>query len=270
MDADPVEPHLPDVWTGADAYERYVGRWSRLVAREFVPWLGVAPNARWLDVGCGTGALTATIVELAEPAAVLGVDPSEAFLAHALDVLGGPSVSFEVGDAAALPAPDGSYDAVVAGLVLNFAPSTRKALAEWRRVTRAEGAIGAYVWDYAGQMQMIRSFWEAAVGLDADARALDEGVRFPITRRTALADAFESVGLTQVRTRAIDVPTHFADFDELWQPFLGGQGPGPAYVMSLPAARRELLRDRFRASLPVGRDGSIDLIARAWAVRAVR
>jgi SAM-dependent methyltransferase len=270
MNPDPAHGHPHDVWTGADAYERYVGRWGRLVARAFVPWMGVAPGAHWLDVGCGTGALTATIVELAAPAAVLGVDPSKAFLAHARDTLGGPRVSFQVGDAGTLPAPAGSYDVVVSGLVLNFVPDERAALAEWCRVTRAGGAIGGYVWDYAGQMQLLRHFWDAAVALDGDARALDEDVRFPLATRQALAELFESAGLTQGTTRAIDVPTHFADFDDLWQPFLGGQGPAPAYAMSLPAAGREALRDRLRAGLPVGHDGSIDLTARAWAVRGLR
>lgn len=269
MNRDPAHGHPHDVWTGGDAYERYVGRWGRLVARAFVPWMGIAPGARWLDVGCGTGAVTSTIEELAQPAAVLGVDPSAAFLAHAREMLGGPRVSFQVGDAEALPAPDGSYDVVVAGLVLNFVPDPRAALVEWRRVTRAGGAVGGYVWDYAGQMQLMRYFWDAAGTLDADARALDEGVRFPIARPEALAGAFESAGLTQVTTRTIEVPTHFADFDDLWQPFLGGQGPAPAYVMSLPAAGREALRDRLRAILPVGEDGSIDLTARAWAIRGL-
>jgi SAM-dependent methyltransferase len=267
MNADPARH---DVWTGADAYERYIGRWGRQVARVFVPWMGVAPSARWLDVGCGTGALTATILELAEPAAVLGVDPSKAFLARARETLAGPRVSFEVGDAANLPAADGSYDALVAGLVLNFVPDKPAALAEWRRVSRAGGRIGAYVWDYAGQMQLMRHFWEAAAALDDDARGLDESVRSPIARPEALVGAFEAAGLTRVTTRAIDVPTRFADFDDLWQPFLGGQGPAPAYAMSLPATRRDALRDRIRAGLPFGPDGSIDLIARAWAVRALR
>lgn len=270
MTTDPAQGNPHDVWAVGDAYERYVGRWGRPVARAFVPWMGIAPGARWVDVGCGTGALTASIVDLAAPAAVLGVDPSEAFLAHARDVLGGPQVTFEVGDAAAIPAPDASFDVVVSGLVLNFVPDAAAALDEWRRVTRVGGAIGAYVWDYAGQMQLIRRFWDAAVSLDDGARVLDEGVRFPIARPEVLVGVFEGAGLAEVRTRAIDVPTHFADFDDLWQPFLGGQGPAPAYAMSLPAAGREALRERVRAAVPAGPDGSIDLTARAWAVRGLR
>ena len=268
MNTDPSRPH--DVWTGADAYERYIGRWSRLVAGAFVPWMAISPGARWLDVGCGTGALTQTIVELGQPAAVLGVDPSEAFLAHARVAVSDGRVSFEGGDAAHLPASDASYDAVVAGLSLHFAPDTLAALAEWRRVTRMGGAIGAYVWDYAGKMEFLRYFWDAAVALDPDARSLDEAVRFPIATEAGLSDAFDSGGLTKVTIRGIDVPTPFPDFDDLWQPFLGGQGPAAAYVMRLPDAAREALRARFRASLPVAPNGSIDLIARVWAVRGVR
>lgn len=268
MHHDPIRP--ADAWTGGAAYERYVGRWGRLVARAFVPWMGVAPGARWVDVGCGTGAVAATILDLAEPATVLGVDSSEGFLAHARETVGGPHVSFEVGDAAALPADDGSYDAVVAGLVLNFVPDPRAALTEWRRVTRAGGVLGAYVWDYAEGMDLLRRFWDAAVALDGAARSLDEGVRFPIARPQPLTDAFEEAGLADITTRAIDVPTRFADFDDLWRPFLGGQGPAPTYAMSLPAAQRDALRDRLRADLPIGPDGSIDLAARAWAVRGLR
>lgn len=270
MSADPPAQHPHDVWTGADGYERYVGRWGRLVARAFVPWLGVGPGAWWLDVGCGTGAVTETILELARPAGVLGVDPSGAYLARARATISAPGVSFQIGHAAALPAVDGSCDVVVAGLVLNFVPDIAAALAEWHRVTRAGGTIGAYVWDYADGMQLMRHFWDAASALDPAARALDEGVRFPIAHPDALAAALEAAGLTDVATRAIEVPTHFVDFDDLWQPFLSAQAPAPAYAMSLPAASRTALRDRIRSRLPVRPDGRIELTARAWAVRGQR
>jgi SAM-dependent methyltransferase len=270
MDGDALPGRPDDVWAGAAAYERFMGRWGRSIARPFLAWMGVAPGARWIDVGSGTGALTATILEVAAPAAVLGVEPSEAFLGRARETLGGGRASFQVGDAAAIPAADRSHDVVVAGLVLNFVPDVPAALAEWRRVTRAGGTVGAYVWDYAGRMQMLRCFWDAAVALDGAARALDEGVRFPTARPEALAAPFEAAGLTDVTTRAIEVPTRFADFDDLWAPFLGGQGPAPAYVATLPAPGREALRERLRASLPVAQDGSIDLVARAWAVRGAQ
>jgi len=270
-----MDPERPvrqpkDPWTDADAYEGYIGRWGRLVAREFVPWLGVPAAARWLDVGCGTGALTATIVALAAPAGVLGVDPSAAYVAHARATITAPGVAFHVGDAAALPAADAAFDAVVAGLVLNFVPDVAAVLREWRRATRPGGVVGAYVWDYAGQMQLLRHFWDAAVALDPAATTLDEGARFPITRAPALASAFNAAGFTDVATRAIDVLTRFRDFDDLWRPFQSRQGPAPAYAGRLPATARDALRDRLRASLPVAPDGSISLVARAWAVRAIR
>ena len=269
-DAAPPPPPT-DPFNVAEAYEPYIGRWSRLVAREFIAWLAVPPGRRWLDVGCGTGALSATIVSLADPAAVLGVDPSPGFVAYARTTVADPRASFEVGDARSLPAPDGAFDAVVAGLVLNFvpAPDQAVAVAEMRRAARPGGVVGAYVWDYAGGMQMTRRFWDAAVALDPAARDLDQARRFPLCAPDPLAALFRDAGLANVEVRAIDVPTVFRDFDDFWTPYLGGQGPAPAYVMSLGEDRRIVLRDRLRSSLPFAPDGSIHLIARAWAARAV-
>jgi SAM-dependent methyltransferase len=257
-----------DVWAVGDAYEPYVGRWSRLVAREFVAALGVPEGARWLDVGCGTGALTSTILDLAAPRAVVGVDPSPGFLAHARQRVTDQRASFTVGDASSLPFDAGAFDAVVSGLVLNFIPECERAVAEMRRVVASGGVVAAYVWDYAGQMQLMRTFWDAAVALDPAARDLDEGRRFGgISQPEALRSLFAGAGLHDADSWAIDVPTRFADFDDYWSPFLGGQGPAPSYVMSLDEPRRAALRHRLRATLPVAPDGAIALTARAWAVR---
>ena len=172
-----------DVWASGDAYEPYVGRWSRLVARDFVDWLGVAGGRRWLDVGCGTGALCQTILERAAPQSLLGIDPSDGFIAHARRAIGDTRAEFRVGDAQSLPIDDRTFDAVVSGLVINFVPDTPKAMAEMARVTRPGGTVAAYVWDYAGEMQMMRRFWDAAVALDPAALAKDEGRRFPSAGR---------------------------------------------------------------------------------------
>jgi SAM-dependent methyltransferase len=254
---------VAEPWLAADPYERYVGRWSRRVARAFIGWLGVRPGATWLDVGCGTGALAGTILELAAPARVLGVDPSVGFLGHARATL--PGVDFAVADGRALPFPDASIDVSVAGLMLNFVPEPAVAVTEMRRLARAR--VGAYVWDYAGQMQMIRRFWDAVVDLDPAAEPEDEGVRFPICSPQGLLKLFGEGGLREVEVRAIDVPTTFRDFDDFWEPFLGGQGPAPAYLMSLGEPERAAIRERLRATLPAELDGSIKLRARAWAVR---
>ena len=259
-----------EVWASGAAYEPYVGRWSRLVARELLSWLAVPPGSRWLDVGCGTGALSQTILELAAPRRVRGIDPSAGYVAYAREQVRDARASFAVGDARALPYADATSDAVVAGLVLNFVPDPGRAVAEMARVAQPGGGVAAYVWDYAGEMQLMRYFWDAAAALDPAARDLDEGDRFPLCRPEPLSALFRDAGLAGVATRAIDVPTHFRDFDDYWAPFLGGQGPAPGYAMSLSEERRAALRDRLRAALPVEPDGSIPLIARAWAVRGTR
>lgn len=234
-------------------------------------WLAVPPGGRWLDVGCGTGALTATVLEVASPSEVVGIDPSDAYVGYARAHVPESSARFIVGDARALPGPPAMFDAVVTGLVLNFVPDAAAAVAEMARVTRPGGIVGAYVWDYAAGMELMRRFWDAAVAIDPAARELDEGRRFAATCDPyALADLFGHAGLRRVEARAVDVPTVFRDFDDYWTPFLGRQGPAPGYTMALPAAQRAVLRERLRADLPIAADGSISLTARGWAVRGER
>jgi SAM-dependent methyltransferase len=257
-------------WAGGDAYEPYVGRWSRLVAREFLAWLAVGEGAGWLDVGCGTGALTQTTLTLANPAAVLGIDPSAGYVAYARTHGTDRRARFAVADARRLPVADARMDAVVSGLVLNFVSDPGQAVREMVRVTRAGGRVGAYVWDYAGGMELIRCFWDAAAAVDAAAVELDEGRRFGLCQPEPLARVFQDAGLVRVGTRPIDLATRFRDFADYWTPFLGGQGPAPGYVMSLRAEQRAALREELRARLPVAPDGSISLVARAWAVQGAR
>jgi SAM-dependent methyltransferase len=220
----------------------------------------------WLDVGCGTGALSAAIVDRCAPSAVTGVEPSEGFIKAAAANLAG-RVTLHQGSATAIPLGDASVDVAVCGLVLNFVPDQRAGLLEMARVTRAGGTVGAYVWDYAGKMDLMRHFWDAAVELDPKAASLDEGLRFPSCRPDAMKALFQSAGLEGTGVTAIDIPTAFASFDDYWQPFLGGQGPAPAYAMSLDETARNRLRDRIRARLPEQANGSIRMNARAWAAR---
>jgi SAM-dependent methyltransferase len=258
-----------DRWDRGDPYERYIGRWSRRLAPRFLSWLDAPPHRRWLDVGCGTGALTSAILEGTSPAAVSGVEPSDGFRATAAQRLGA-GAQLHRGTAAQMPLPDASVDVTVSGLVLNFTPDPSAALADMLRVTAPGGTVAAYVWDYAEGMQLIRRFWDAAVALDERARELDEAGRFPLCQRDALAAQFAAAGLQRVQTAALEIETRFEDFDDYWLPFLGGQGPAPAYAMSLDDAARALLRERLRAALPVHEGGTITLGARAWAVKGER
>lgn len=260
------QPQREDVWSAGDLYEPYVGRWSRRVAREFLGWIAVPGGKNWLDVGCGTGALTQAIIEHGNPNSVIGIDASPGYAAYAKARTGSPLARFEVGDAQSLPLETASVDAAVSGLVLNFVPQPARAVAEMARVARPGAVVAAYVWDYAGRMELMRYFWDAAVSLDATATDLDEGRRFPICQPAPLSGLFTQAGLREVEVRSIDVATDFRDFDDYWSPFLGGQGPAPGYAVSLSEERRAALREKIRSGLPIAKDGSIHIIARAWAV----
>lgn len=257
----------PNAWDSGEAYERYVGRWSRRVAERFLDALDVSERAAWADVGCGTGALVAVILARRNPAAVAGVDSSAQFIEQARRRVNDPRARFEVGDATRLPWPDATFDGTVSGLVLNFVPDPAAMVREMARVTRRGGTVALYVWDYADGMQMMRVFWDAAVDAQPQAAQFDEANRFPICRPAALHALFTAAGLAGVSTAAIDVPTVFADFDDFWTPFLAKTGPAPAYLASLDETARERIRTRVEAALPHAPDGSIPLQARAWSAR---
>src|SRR5262245_21863294 len=258
---------VSDTWEHGDPYEQYLGRWSRQVAPLFLSWLNIPAGRRWLDVGCGTGALCAAIVDRCSPFTGAGVEPSEGWLKTAKENLAGRAVLYQ-GSATAIPFGDASVDVGGSGLVLNCVQDQRAALLEMSRVASKSGPIAAYVWDYAGKMDLMRFFWHAAIELDEGAAKLDEGVRFRLGRPEAIEKLCASAGLEQVDVTPIDIPTPFANCDDYWQPFLGGQGPAPAYAMSLDETARARLRDRIRERLPTAANGSIALTARAWAARA--
>lgn len=256
-----------EAWNSGEAYELWVGRWSRPVAAEFLDWLAIAPECRWADVGCGTGALAELIFQRCRPRAVAGIDRSAGFISAAQLKVRDPRASFEVGDATALPWANASFDASVSGLVLNFVPDAAAMVREMRRVTRAQGRVAAYVWDYAGGMQMMRYFWDVAIALSPHDARLDQAERFPICQPGPLQDLFNNVGLASVSARPIDITMVFRDFDDYWRPFLGKQGSAPTYLASLDPAMRDRIRDELKARLPTQADGAITLGARAWAVQ---
>lgn len=258
---------MDETWDNGIIYDRFMGRWSKLVAHKFLSWFAIPPGCVWVDVGCGTGNITRQILETYRPAKIISIDSSPGFLSHAQQSINHPDVQFRVGFAQSLDLDSHSVDAVVSGLVLNFVPQPEAAILEMLRVTKPGGKVGVFVWDYSHGMQMLRYFWDAAVALDPNTSALDEGIRFPLCREGQLQALFMESGYKHVEGRAIEIATKFEDFDDYWQPFLGKIGAAPHYLMSLDAEDRHRLEDRLRKSLPVSEDGSISLTARAWAVK---
>jgi len=264
-----VMPRLTDKWAAGAIYEDFMGRWSRLLAPRFVSWLPVRPNAHWLDVGCGTGALSAAICSGAQPASIVSCDPSEPFVEYARQHHVDPRVSLVVAGVGRLPTRPGGFDSVTSLLALNFFPKPEAAIEEMRRIAAANGVVSACVWDYAGRMEFLRHFWDCAAAVDTRATELDEGHRFPICRPDALISLFRGGGLGDIVCEFIEIPTRFPRFAEFWTPFLGGTGPAPAYVASLDPRRREALAENLERTLPREPDGAISLVARAWVVRGV-
>lgn len=255
-----------DAWAAGDRYEPYVGRWSRRVASRFLEFLTAPRTGEWLDVGCGTGALSETVLEEGGADAVTGIDPSEGFVGFARERLDGRAASFDVGDARDLPYAPTYFDVVVSGLVLNFVPDAEVAIREQHRVLKPGGVVGGYIWDYP-RMEMMTRFWEAAVAVDP-AEVPDEALRFSDWTDEGLAERFHEAGFTNIGTTSIEIPTVFADFDDLWSPFLGGQGAAPSYLATLDDESRDAIREIMRVG--VSARGPIDLTARAWAVKATR
>jgi SAM-dependent methyltransferase len=259
-----------DRWTSGADYDRWMGRWSRLLAREFLSWLAVPAGLRWIDVCCGSGIVTETIAERAAPQSVVGVDASAQQIEFAREHRAHPNVSFETGDAMALRFPDATFDVAVCGLGLNFIPSPARALEEFRRVINPGGTIAVYVWDYASGAMFVRHFWDVAIAVDSEAAAFDQAHRFPMCTREGLLSLFKEAKLESLSDRSLDIVTRFASFDDYWQPLLTGQGSAPTYLASRDPKIQTAIRDRLRATLPISSQGAIEMPARAWAVRAKR
>jgi SAM-dependent methyltransferase len=259
-----------DAWAAGDSYDAYMGRWSRPIAARFLDWLSLPDGRRWLELGCGTGALTAAIIRQCEPTSIIALDPSEGFIAKARVNVSDRRVDFRVGEAGSLVnLPSASRDVAVAALVLNFIPDRLGALREMRRIVRPGGTVGFYVWDYpGGGVGFMRAFWTAAVELDPGAADLTEARRFPFCTREGLDVLAREAGFAAAEITGIEAPSVFEDFEDYWHPFTLGAGPAPGYCVNLAPEARQRLRDKLSASLPRQKDGSIALGTRAWAVKA--
>ena len=257
-----------DRWTSGAHYDQWMGRWSRLLAQEFLDWLDLPAGLGWLDVCCGSGMITEAIVEHNAPASIVGVDASPDQISFARQQRAYPNVTFEIADAMVLPFPDSSFDVAVCGLGLNFLPSPAGALEEFRRVTRPGGTIAVYVWDYAEGARFLREFWDAAIAIDRKAATFDQARRFPMCAQEGLRELFEQAKLKDLTVHALDVVTRFSSFDDYWQPLLTGQGSAPGYLATRDQQIQSAIRERLRAVLPANAHGAIELPARAWAIRA--
>ncbi|MGB8524003.1 MAG: methyltransferase domain-containing protein [Candidatus Acidiferrales bacterium] len=259
-----------DRWTSGAHYDQWMGRWSRLLAQEFLTWLHLSAGLRWVDVCCGSGIISEAIVERNTPANVVGVDASNEQISFARRHRAYPNVLFETADAMALPFPDSSFDVAVCGLGLNFIPSPDRALEEFYRVTRPGGTIAVYVWDYAGGATFLRKFWDAAIAIDGEAATFDQSHRFPMCTQDGLRSLFEQAKLEDLSQHALEVVTRFTSFDDYWDPLLTGQGSAPNYLAMRDQQIQTAIRERLRAVLPTNSQGAIELPARAWAIRARR
>lgn len=260
----------PDMFAESAAYERFMGRWSRQLAPLFVTFAGIGPNDAVLDVGSGTGELALAIAASAPSARIVGIDPADPYVKYAQSRAPSERVRFEVGDAQKMSFPDATVDRVLSLLVVNFIPDRDKALDEMIRVSKPGGVVAAAVWDYGGEMEMLRVFWDEAVARDPSIAKRDER-HMPLCRSGELAALWRAHGLKQVVEQPLTFTMTFASFDDYWTPFLGGQGPAGAYAAKLPEADRAALAQRLRKRLLGSRaDGPITLKARAWAVRGTK
>jgi SAM-dependent methyltransferase len=257
-----------DQWTSGPAYDQWMGRWSRLLAEQFLRWLDIPAGSRWLDVCCGSGVVTEAIAENHSPRNVAGVDASPEQIAFANQHRKRPGISFEVADAMSIPFPDDSFDVAVCGLGLNYIPEPARALEEMQRVTTAEGVIAVYVWDYAEGAGFLRRFWDVAASVDPEAAHSDQARRFPMCTPDGLRKLFQTADCKRIDLTPLEIVTRFSNFEEYWAPLLSGQGSAPNYLATRSEPIRAEIRDRLELTLQAEGKSSIELPARAWAVRA--
>jgi len=255
------------MFADAQAYDRFMGRWSKLVAPLLVEFAGVPDGANILDVGSGTGSLAESILERRPKCQVTGIDPSSEYIAYAQSQTRSDRIRFQTGDAQKLNFGSGAFDHSLSLLVFNFIPDPKQALLEVRRVTKSAGCIAAAVWDYGRDMQMLRVFWDAAVALDSAAEKLDEK-HMPLCRSGELSQLWRQAALERIEERPLDISMKFESFRDLWDPFLLGQGPAGAYVAKLPRDRWPRLAEEVKRRLMLVRDSApFTLKGRVWAVR---
>jgi ubiquinone/menaquinone biosynthesis C-methylase UbiE len=249
----------------ASAYERFMGRWSRAVAPHFLRWIEPPPGARWLDVGCGTGIFTEALLDLCEPASVIGVDTAGAQIEQAARGPVGARAKFRQANAMSLPFPDASFDIAACALVLNFIPDPLAALRELLRVTAAGGMVAGYVWDFGRDLSPSGPLRRALRALGADVPAIPGTGHSSLE---ALQSLFAGAGMASIQSRSIDVSLAYSSFEDFWQAQIGGYGPTTKIINAMTEAERRRVKRALREALPAGPKGKVEYMARANAVRA--
>ena len=255
------------MFTKGDEYEQFMGRWSRLLAPRLLDFIELPKGSIVLDVGCGTGSLSRAILERSTENSVIGIDPNPQFIEYAQQTVADDRASFNVGSADLIEQPNNRFDASLSMLVLNFVPDPMAAVHEMSRVTRANGIVGAATWDYPGRMEMLRVFWDEAAAIDPIAGTQREHNQ-PLSTQDSLPRLWDECGLKNIESGSLEIEMHFESFEEYWSPFLQGQGPAGAYLTNCSDTTRDRLRENLHKRLQTN-NGSIDLVARAWAVKGV-
>jgi ubiquinone/menaquinone biosynthesis C-methylase UbiE len=243
-----------ELFTDGEAYERMMGRWSRVAGATFLAWLDLPKGLRWLDVGCGNGAFTEEIIARCDPAAVTAIDPSEQQLAFARTRAGTKMAKFEVGDAQKLPFGDGSFDVAIMALVLAFLSDPAKAVAEMARVVRPGGWVATYMWDVENGGAPTTPIYTALESLGS---TLPVRPNPAASRRDAMQRFWDMARLEAIETRVIRIPVRHANFDDFWESNSVPVGPQGKVIAGLSADAREQLRARLREQLPAASDGQI-------------
>jgi SAM-dependent methyltransferase len=253
------------------AYERFLGRWTRLVAEPFVAFARLPPDGDILEVGCGTGSVALALAPRRPQGRVVAIDIAEPYVAYARHRQGAAPVRFAVCDACHLAYRDHAFAGAVAQLVLNFVPNAIAALREMRRVTRPGGTIAAAVWDFRGGLVYQRLFWDTAAGIDPAAAAVrDRLFSHPLALPEGLIDLWQQAGLAKTERASLTIRMDYPSFNDYWEPLLGGQGPVGTYVGELSPALRAEIEERVRGAYLSGApDGPRSMTATAWAVRGI-
>jgi len=260
---------MPEMFSNASSYEKYMGRWSAKLAPLFAKFARIRDGDRVLDVGCGTGSLIQAVANLTRRSEVVGIDPTPGFITYARQRFTDPRITFDQGSAFELPYSGSSFDQSLSMLVFHLISAPDKAVREMRRVTKPGGTVATCTWDGSGGMELSSIFWTEAIKLDPAAEARSERAR-SCNLEGQLSELWKATGLNDVEETAIDIRMDFTSFDDYWLPYLEGVGPTGVYVAGLSNDGRDALRERLRSRVLSGQsDGAFFFAARAWAVRGL-